>query len=85
VVCKRLKQLKGDFRNRVILTGGNSMFPGFLERFRAEMAKNLGDEGFKVYASQNRVNDVVDGGKIFCSLPQFAKAQNDLVYYNKPR
>jgi len=53
----------------VILSGGNTMFPGFEERFNTEMQKLR--RNFSLVHVEDRIRDIVKGACIVASLSNF--------------
>ena len=60
--------------SNIVLTGGNSLFPGFDKRLEAELIKSLPDnvgKHVKVNAQPGRDNFTWKGGVHLCSLDSF--------------
>merc|ERR1712173_365548 len=50
-------------RQNVVLAGGNTLFPGFTERFRKELENVIGND-VTVYAPEDRQFSIWNGGKL---------------------
>ncbi|XP_004717397.1 actin-like protein 9 [Echinops telfairi] len=65
-------EVRADVAQNVLLCGGSSLFPGFEERFRAELLRSLSPEAHGVVAAQPTRNfSVWIGGSILASLRAF--------------
>ena len=66
-----------DIRDRlfeIVVSGGNTMFPGFVDRFKKEFEKiSSPNSKIKVIAPTNRNNSVFFGASLFTSLSTFEK------------
>ena len=61
-----------DLCSNVVLTGGNTMFPGFPERLQKELkAIDINVPQWKIDAQPKRKYSVWNGGSIFASLSTF--------------
>jgi len=54
------------FQN-IVLSGGNTMYKGFVERFNLEMCNLCGEGNFKVIAPEDRITSVWRGGSLWAS------------------
>jgi len=64
--------LRKDFYSNIILAGGNTLFEGFAERLRAELALiAITSSKIKVVAPADRKYSVWQGGSILSSLSTF--------------
>lgn len=66
------KDLQKDLYKNIVLSGGNTMFPGFAERMEKEMNEiAFCDTEIKVVAPPRRKYSAWIGGSILASRPQF--------------
>ncbi|CAF1516238.1 unnamed protein product [Adineta steineri] len=64
--------IRSDFYRSILLSGGNTMFPGFADRMQKEMkAKVPSSERVRVVASPEREYSAWIGGSILASLSTF--------------
>jgi len=60
-----------DLYHNIVLSGGNTMFPGFPERLRHELTEASPFKDLKVEAPWNRAVSAWEGGSTLSSLPAF--------------
>ena len=64
--------IRKDLYSNIILSGGSTMFPGFVNRMQKEMNHYAPSSmKAKIIAPPDRNNSVWMGGSIFASLPSF--------------
>jgi actin-related protein len=64
--------LRTNLYNEIVLSGGNTMFEGFPERFLKETKASLPNETKpRIFAPQSRDTMCWEGGSILASLPSF--------------
>ncbi|KAH0788897.1 Act1p [Histomonas meleagridis] len=66
--------LKAQMFGNIMLTGGNSMFPGFAERLEKDISAIEKNEKVNVIALPNRKNAAWIGGSVLVSLATFSQA-----------
>ncbi|RZB39540.1 Actin domain containing protein [Asbolus verrucosus] len=87
--CRCDPRLRRDLFQNVILSGGNSLLPGFAPRLEREVAKSCGDaqlqnyEGTKVAAPPNRGISAWVGGSVLASSSGFSDMCMTLEEYNE--
>jgi len=65
-------EIQKDLFQNIVVTGGNTLFKGFLERIEMELTSLLPSSiPFQVIGLPNRKESVWLGGSILASLPSF--------------
>lgn len=77
--------LHRDLFSKIVLAGGNTLFPGFAERLKNEVVQLAPrDMSVRVLASERRINNVWTGGAILSSLSTFHQMYiNNWEYYER--
>ncbi|CAN9507602.1 unnamed protein product [Ophioblennius macclurei] len=85
VLCSDI-DLRRSFLGNIVLSGGNTLLPGFPERLQMEMANLVpGDllEGVRVSSPKDRDFSVWSGGAVLAGLPSFISEWISLEEYEE--
>lgn len=85
-IMKCEDRMRSEISSGIVLTGGNTMFPGFTERMQMELSRLGVSNEIEIVESANRKYGTWSGGSIFGSMsnyPQKAITRNEWDQYGQ--